>query len=495
MTATQTDEQHQVAPGSVVVVRDEEWLVTRDRADRRRPAASTSRASASWSATPPRRFYARLDDDHAARPGRRPRSSPTTAPRYRTRPAVAGGDAPQDRRAARRPALTVSTQGSPTPLSYQQSAVRKALDPANLRPRILLADAVGLGKTLEIGMILSELVRRGRGERILVVTPRHVLEQMQHELWTRFALPFVRLDSAGIQRVRQKLPATRNPFTYYKRVDHLDRHAQDRPLPSPPAQAALGRRRHRRVAQPHQRRDAEQPARAAARPHHRGADPRLATPHNGKAESFAELIRLLDPTAVPPGRRPGRGRGRAARHPPAPPQPRGGERRRRRLGRAAGAATTSSCRRTPAEDAVARRARATSGCSPAGRQSRTPAKNARSSRGRWPRRSCPRRRAARDRSRAQRLESARTTDDRAARERDALDRLAALAERDARRAVGEVRRRWSSTSSEIGVGTGLADAGRRLRRAASPPCTGCTSSLPTDLGLPADAGRGACTAG
>ncbi len=96
--------------------------------------------------------------------------------------------------------------------------MRKALDPENLRPRILLADAVGLGKTLEIGMILAELVRRGRGERILVVTPRHVLEQMQYELWTRFALPFVRLDSAGIQRVRQKLPATRNPFTYFKRA-------------------------------------------------------------------------------------------------------------------------------------------------------------------------------------------------------------------------------------------------------------------------------------
>lgn len=114
--------------------------------------------------------------------------------------------------------LSVAVRGLADALSYQQSAVRKALDPANLRPRILLADAVGLGKTLEIGMILSELVRRGRGERILVVTPRHVLEQMQHELWCRFALPFVRLDSAGIQRVRQKLPATRNPFTYYKRV-------------------------------------------------------------------------------------------------------------------------------------------------------------------------------------------------------------------------------------------------------------------------------------
>jgi hypothetical protein len=52
--------------------------------------------------------------------------------------------------------LTVSTEALGTQLAYQQSAVLKALEPDNLRPRILLADAVGLGKTLEIGMILAE---------------------------------------------------------------------------------------------------------------------------------------------------------------------------------------------------------------------------------------------------------------------------------------------------------------------------------------------------
>lgn len=67
-------------------------------------------------------------------------------------------------------------------------------------------------------MILSELIRRGRGERILVVSPRHVLEQMQFELWTRFAIPFIRLGSIGIQRIRRELPANRNPFAHYKRA-------------------------------------------------------------------------------------------------------------------------------------------------------------------------------------------------------------------------------------------------------------------------------------
>lgn len=114
--------------------------------------------------------------------------------------------------------LSVADQMLMDPLDYQLTAVRKALSDDNLRPRVLIADAVGLGKTLEIGMILSELIRRGRGERILVVTPKHIMEQFQQELWSRFAIPLVRLDSTGIQRVRQMLPASRNPFTYFPRV-------------------------------------------------------------------------------------------------------------------------------------------------------------------------------------------------------------------------------------------------------------------------------------
>ncbi len=109
--------------------------------------------------------------------------------------------------------LTVSDGMLIDAKDYQRTPVRKILDPDNLRPRILLADAVGLGKTIEIGLILAELIKRGRADRILVVTPKHVLEQMRHEMWTKFAIPFVRLDSQGIQRIRQKRrrPATPSP--------------------------------------------------------------------------------------------------------------------------------------------------------------------------------------------------------------------------------------------------------------------------------------------
>ncbi len=196
------------------------------------------------------------------------------------------------------PDLTVANRALADTLNYQLKAVRQALDPDNLRPRILLADAVGLGKTLEIGMILAELVRRGRGERILVVTPKHVLEQFQMEMWTRFALPFVRLDSAGIQRIRRELPANRNPFTYYKRVIiSIDTLKSDKYI------AHLRKQRWDAVVidESHNVTNTMSQNNRLARLLASRTDALIlasATPHNGKAESFAELVRMLEPSAV-----------------------------------------------------------------------------------------------------------------------------------------------------------------------------------------------------
>lgn len=298
MAAIQSDVPLELAPGSVVVIRDEEWFV--------RTAEETPdgllvhvRGLGELVRDTTASFYARLDRIEPLDPAAA-RVVPDDSAQYRKarlwlestfrKTAVPLGDR----------SLSVAVQALADPLSYQQAAVHKALDPANLRPRILLADAVGLGKTLEIGMILSELVRRGRGERILVVTPRHVLEQMQQELWSRFALPFVRLDSAGIQRVRQKLPANRNPFTYFRRaIISIDTLKSDRYV------ASLKKQRWDAVVidESHNLSNASTLNNRLARMLSRNAEALIlasATPHNGRKESFAELIRLLDPSAIPP---------------------------------------------------------------------------------------------------------------------------------------------------------------------------------------------------
>ena len=271
------------AAGSVVVVRDEEWLVTSPSGPADGWLVRVRGAVRAGPRTPPPRS-SQPRHIEVARPRRREgrRRRLVRLPRL---PAVAGGAAAQDAGALRRPGADRLDPHAADALAYQQAAVAKALDPQHLRPRILIADAVGLGKTLEIGMILAELVRRGRGERILVVTPQHVLEQMQHELWTRFALPFVRLDSDGHPAGPPEAAGHPQPVHLLQAGHHLDRHPEERALPGPPGTPAVGRGRHRRVAQPHQRRRPRTTNWPAPRPEHRGADPGLGHPAQRRRRS------------------------------------------------------------------------------------------------------------------------------------------------------------------------------------------------------------------
>ncbi|AWT26334.1 RNA polymerase-associated protein RapA [Corynebacterium provencense] len=288
----------QLSPGSTIEVRDEEWLVTG-------VARSTdgwrvrARGLTDYVRDQPATFFTALDTVRVTDP-RNVRAVADDSEHYRRTRLWLETTLRQTPVPLYQPDLAVAGQMLADPLDYQLSAVRRTLSDTNIRPRVLIADAVGLGKTLEMGMILAELIRRGRGERILVITPKHVLEQMQHELWCRFAIPLVRLDSLGIQKVRQKLPASRNPFTFFPRVIvSIDT------LKSPKYRAQLEKVTWDAVVidEVHNATNAGTQNNELAKIVAKTTEALVlasATPHNGNPDSFKEILRLLDPTSVRP---------------------------------------------------------------------------------------------------------------------------------------------------------------------------------------------------
>lgn len=187
-------------------------------------------------------------------------------------------------------------------MKFQEETVKRALQ--QLRPRLLLADAVGLGKTIQVGMILTELMRRGRANRILVLAKKSMLTQFQSELWNRFNVPLVRLDSEGIAKIRLEIPGNKNPFEVFHRViismDTLKNVARyEHFLKDTRWDVVI-------IDEAHNVAGASVPERnlsnRLARLLSRRTDSILlttATPHNGKKETFGRLISLLDPSAIP----------------------------------------------------------------------------------------------------------------------------------------------------------------------------------------------------
>lgn len=182
------------------------------------------------------------------------------------------------------------------------------LEPAQVslkrpRQRILIADAVGLGKTLEAGILMSELIARGKGQRILVVTVKSMMNQFQKEMWERFTIPLISLDSAAIQRIRRDLPSNYNPFHYYDKtivsIDTIKRDKQYTTYLENARWDIIVIDEAHNVA----RRGGSASGRSKLASLLSGRSDTLimltATPHDGNARSFASLMNMLDPTAIP----------------------------------------------------------------------------------------------------------------------------------------------------------------------------------------------------
>lgn len=288
------------APGSRVVIRDEEWLLR--RVD---PAADggwllmCDGVSELVQGQSPL-FLTKLEGDIAVLDPEKTELVTDDSPTYNA--AILYLESQRRRSVANDEKIHLGHRGVMNLVPYQLDPALQAL--RQPRSRILIADAVGLGKTLEAGVLTTELIQRGRGKRILVVTQKAMLTQFQKEWWSRFSIPLVRLDSVGLARVRNRIPANHNPFNYFDRsiisVDTLKSNLEYRNYLENAWWDVIVIDECHNVAARAGETGLSRRARLAKLLAARSDTLILlsATPHDGSARSFASLMGLLDPTAI-----------------------------------------------------------------------------------------------------------------------------------------------------------------------------------------------------
>ena len=99
---------------------------------------------------------------------------------------------------------------------YQLEPVAKALRMP--RVALLIADDVGLGKTIEAGLVVQEMLLRHRARRVLVVCPASLTIKWREEMRDKFGLDFVILDAAALKDLRRTHGLQANPFSVHPRM-------------------------------------------------------------------------------------------------------------------------------------------------------------------------------------------------------------------------------------------------------------------------------------
>jgi len=193
---------------------------------------------------------------------------------------------------------------------YQLDPVVRAIQMP--RANLLIADDVGLGKTIEAGMAILELIIRHRARRVLIVCPASLQVQWKEQMRDKFGLEFRIVDSDLMKRLRRERGIHVNPWGHFPRlITSIDFLKRDRPLrlfceTLPSEGESLYPRRYdilvldeaHNCAPSGRGRYATDSLRTQAlmrlAPHFEHKLFLTATPHNGYVESFSALLELLD---------------------------------------------------------------------------------------------------------------------------------------------------------------------------------------------------------
>lgn len=191
---------------------------------------------------------------------------------------------------------------------FQLDPLVRAIDMA--RANLLIADDVGLGKTIEAGLVIQELILRHRARTIFIVCPASLQEKWRLEMQEKFGLEFKIVNTAYIKELRRKRGIHANPWSsfprlivsmdwmkageairllreilpvntcYPRKFDILVVDEAHNVAPSGSKNYALDSQRTRLIR--------------ALSPHFQHRLFLTATPHNGYTESFTSLLELLD---------------------------------------------------------------------------------------------------------------------------------------------------------------------------------------------------------
>jgi len=190
------------------------------------------------------------------------------------------------------------------PTNYQLVPVVMALNKSQ-RVRMLIADDVGLGKTIEAGLIATELMARNLVSRILVICPKNLTAQWKDALSSFFQIDAKIMSSVDRRVLERTLPPGASPWRHYPHlvcsIDYAKRDAVQNLVLEVPWDLVIVDEAHL-AAKPHQ--DSEKQSvsmerynfisKLAKSPQVKHLLLLTATPHNGYTDTYASLMDMLD---------------------------------------------------------------------------------------------------------------------------------------------------------------------------------------------------------
>jgi ERCC4-related helicase len=202
------------------------------------------------------------------------------------------------------------------PRAYQLVPLLMALRLPTVR--LMIADDVGIGKTIEAGLVVREMIDRGEVDRFAILCPPHLVEQWTTELRAKFDLDAVAITSSSAARLERTLAASQtlfeaNPYTVVS-LDYIKAEKRRESFARACPHFIIVDEAHACVGSHMGRQQRFELLRKLAEDEERHLLLLTATPHSGDEDAFDRLLGLVNPAFSSGSLEDDAGRRRLARH-------------------------------------------------------------------------------------------------------------------------------------------------------------------------------------